>query len=702
MRPVHALHIDDAELWAATAGGVLRVHGATRSVSRFTYLDGLARGEVLAVTRDEAGDLWFGTDGGGLSRYRTESGRFDAPLTAFIDIRVGALTVADGTLYVGSDRGINVLPLDLLRVRESYRQLGSFTRDAKVSGILVHGGEIWAATSEGVARAPLASANLQDPDSWSASEIGAVTDLLLIEGEVWAAGKLGVWRHDGTQWVVEGSPLGAAQLVKVPQGVLVTNENRVYELQGARWRRSRAAQGGTIHDLVWFTGRLWAATDLGLEVLDEGILDVGDPPADQYYDLTVADGRLWAASVPNDRVGVARGVFELDGDSWQVHDRAAGLETNLAVSVAVDGTTKEMWVGTWGWGVAWRSRFGRWTWLDERNSALRGIVQPVAPAFVVVPDLAVDADGYVWATNLQVGLVVFHSQPVLRSTSFDAEHLGLGPAPELGPLAVDADGLKWIGTGRQGLVLFDDGGTPLDAQDDAAEILDSNREPLLTSNRITAVATHERTLWVGTDNGLHRIAYRHDRGTGLQIDSWRSYRLEHGLESASITDIAIDDQGGAWVGTEEGVTQFRATGALLHTYTAANSGLANDGVTSVAFDESSGALWIGTTAGLSQLQITRGDEPGATPSTLVYPNPFDPRPGASLIFAGLPLNADVRLFGVDGALVATVTAGPGGTATWDGRVSGGQQAASGVYYYVASSPAGRLRGTFAVVEGGSR
>ncbi len=47
MRPAHAVVPAGAYVWAATAGGVLRVDTTTRAVTRFTHLDGLPRGAVL-------------------------------------------------------------------------------------------------------------------------------------------------------------------------------------------------------------------------------------------------------------------------------------------------------------------------------------------------------------------------------------------------------------------------------------------------------------------------------------------------------------------------------------------------------------------------------------------------------------------------------------------------------------------------------
>lgn len=74
---------DDAgDLWFATDGGVHRYDGA--SFTTYTVEDGLSHDRVLSILKDRNGTLWFGTDGG-LTRYDgTTFSSVELPLAASV------------------------------------------------------------------------------------------------------------------------------------------------------------------------------------------------------------------------------------------------------------------------------------------------------------------------------------------------------------------------------------------------------------------------------------------------------------------------------------------------------------------------------------------------------------------------------------------------------------------------------------------
>ena len=89
-----------------------------------------------------------------------------------------------------------------------------------------------------------------------------------------------------------------------------------------------------------------------------------------------------------------------------------------------------------------------------------------------------------------------------------------------------------------------------------------------------------------------------------------------------------------------------------------------------------------------------------------YPNPWRPGSGGSfdgpgILFNGLVDGAVIKIYTVAGDLVRRldVSSADGGQKLWDGTNDGGDRAASGVYLYLATDPAGdSRRGRVAVIR----
>ena len=699
MRPVNALGAASGGVWAATDGGVLHFERKTGRYDRLTRLQGLPEGRITTIAADAAGDLWFGSDFGGIVRYRLAGSRFDPLLTTFADLGVRALLPGQDRMYVGSDAGISVLLTEVLRVQENYWQLGDFPRNTGVTALAEHSGFLAAGTPEGVAWAALAAANLQNPDSWLTEErTGAIGSLVSAGNDLLALGETGLWRLEEGAWQREAAPAGVRVLGGGGGALLAATRGIVYERRGAgEWTVVGAAPAEP-RAIARGEGETWVGTRSGLRSLGGAPLpDAGDPPATSFHDLaSTPGGDLWTAVVPNDREGIPIGVAQMTSSGWRVHGKGSGLPSNVAVALEVteDGS---VWAGTWGRGIGVRDAAGGWRRLDQANSALRGVV--ASPSFVVVNDLTVDAGGRVWALNLQAGLAVFDPRTG-ASHLHDLESLGLARDRELNEVVADGKGLLLMAAVLDGVLLFDDGGTPFDPGDDHVISLDSGTEPRMTSDEVRTLAATGEVLYIGTPEGLFRARYRYDRESrDFEIVSWRAYRRDHGLASPVITDIELDGRGSVWVGTEGGLTQLHDSGRLVETYTADNSCLVDDRVLALRFDETSGQLWIGTRGGLGGLRVAAGtgelDE-----GVRVYPNPFVSGAGARVTFEGLPPGARIRLFSAAGRLVRTLETDLGGAVLWDGRNDGGSAVASGVYYYTLglSGAEASARGKLAVIR----
>ena len=709
MAVVNKIVRTDDIIWGGTDGGVLRYDLATRTYDRFTRVDGLAGNHVLSAVADDDGNVWFGTNGDGLSKFIVSSGRFSSPFSEFNDFALNDLKIDGDRLYIASDVGISLFLTDVERVKENYRQFGQFQRDAVVSAVAVHDGKLWAGTKDGLAWADLSEPNLQDPQAWSTDEsVGEVADLLVASDTLIVAAGQRVWYWDPEQErLIFESQFGAVASLGMFNGkaVALTVGNRLMQRQTrSRWTSIQSA--GNLTTLSRDGEELWVGTFEGLAVLgDDPPPPLGDPPANHFYDMTMLAGaNLWVASIPNDQTVPTKGLYHFDQTRWWVRDTDNGSPSNLTVALEID-RTGQLWVGTWGHGFIVLNSQGNWGHHNQTNSVLQGITEPDVPNFVVVSDIARDIRGNMWLANIQAGLVVMDGFPVRRQHLYSQEILGLTPGRNIGKLAISPDDLKWIGTAQDGLVMFDDGGTPFEEGDERSIVINTGFDSRLRSDRVTAVyANQAGVVWVGTDNGLNRVSYRYDELTGdFEIPAWRDYRLDNGLLSAEITDIEGDSQGNIWAATKGGLTQLKTGGQLTFTYSTANSPLIDNSVESLLFDKNKNELWIGTFDGLSRLQLSGTTEPEVS-SVSTYPNPLVLSSATAnvLTLSDLPAGSFVRIFSVDGQLIRELQAFFQETSViWDGTNTAGNVVESGIYLYVATDRTGHsTRGKFAVIREG--
>ena len=706
MRDMNDVLVDRHFVWTATTGGVLRYNRESRTYTRFTRLDGLAGNRVLSLAQDVNGDLWFGTDHQGLSRFRTADGRFDRPFFDFVDLAINAIVTRDTRIFIGTTRGVSVFLSDREEVKESYRQLGDLTKDSPVTALALLGDSLFVGTEEGLAFADLRNPNLQDPESWSSFRgIGEVKDYAVFNDTLLCATELGVLRFDSSSGFLfqETSLIGISTFGVVDNNlVLITVEGGFYGRDGSGEWSVRSGAGVPIARATANSdGATWLATAEGLRVVGASAPPPSrEPRANHFYDMRLLDnGEIWVASVPNDFI-LPHGIYQLDpaDSSWSVHDHTNGLPTATIVALEVneDG---DIWAGTWGRGLAIREPDGRWRWLDQSNSVLQGINGE--GSFVVVADILRDKQNLFWVTNVLSGLAVLDGDDPTTGVLYTQSELGV--SRDIGKVALGPDGLKWISTPLDGFLLFDDGGTPFEKGDEYSMPFSTSVDERLTSDRIADIMVDSRgQIWVATNNGLNVVRGSYDRGNrSFEVERWRIYDLDDGLPSSQISAFVEDDLGNVWVGTEGGIGQITAGGEVAFALTTENSGLIDNRINSLLFDRDVGELWIGTFDGLSRLKISLGSESGSD-ELIVYPNPLVlSSRNASLTFSGLPLGAELQIFDLGGNLIWRHQGTPGkASVSWSGQNQAGFLVGSGVYLFVARDETGNTTsGKFAVVNG---
>ena len=704
MRQINRVLVHQDAVWAGTSGGVLRYDQQTQSYARFTRRDGLPGNLILSLAVDANGHLWFGTHSQGLSRYRPEKNDFDPPFLDFQNLRINALEPHGDILYVGSERGVSAFVISKEEVKETYRRLGSLAKDTEVTSIEVFAGRLWAGTVNGLVWADLDQPNLQDPSSWELELTrGEVRDMLVYQDTLFVAASNGIWRvHPAlASPALDDSTSSVALGLFEGRLASATTDGLLFQRQGVdHWQPLRAPHIRSAADLSDTDGPLWVASASGLRVLGT---DQPPPPREPvgnfFFDMAqTPNGHLWVASVPKDNLrAFAFGLYEFDGEGWTTHNTNTNLSSNIVSALETDAEGL-LWVGTWGRGIDVRAANGQWQNLNANNSALEGID---GDTFVAISDIDRDANGLLWIANVRNGLVVMDGWPPQRATLNSQLDFGMSAGRDMTKIAIGPDDLKWVGTASDGFFLLDDGGTPFETGDEIGLAFDTASYPRLTSDTVSDIhVDRSGRVWVATNNGLNAVRGEYSRSDAhFAVESWKVYNADNGLPNTAVTSLAEDDWGRIWVGTESGLARIDTEGQVEFALDTSD-GLVNNRVNSLYFDRENDALWIGTLAGMSRLQLGVSGA-AAGPQAYAYPNPFyiGVR-GASLTFADLPLGAGVRIFTAAGELIRQLDGAAGeGAVTWNGQSAAGFLVGSGIYYFVAQAETGdAVRGKFAVIN----
>ncbi|HHM05490.1 MAG TPA: regulator [Gammaproteobacteria bacterium] len=302
---VRSLAVDEKHnsIWVGTSVGVHEVDLPTREPrNTFTREQGLANEYVFAMLVDRQGGKWFGTNGGGVSRYWHGKWKTYFPMHGLADYWVYALAEAgDDTVWIGTWYGASHLD----------PATGQFTNyvdelvNEWVYGVAIDPHQrVWFATEGGV--------SMFDGEQWTSwthkDGLGAPnTDNLPISLNTGLGTRS---RHDLTV-LVDGEPS--------------YNPNYVFCVTVA-------------HD-----GSIWVGTWGG---------GVSRFDGEKWTNLTTADGLASniVFSMTQDAAGdwwfgTRKGLSHYDGKTWQTFSRREGLfgDSVYAVAAAPGG---DIWVGT--------------------------------------------------------------------------------------------------------------------------------------------------------------------------------------------------------------------------------------------------------------------------------------------------------------------------------------------------------------------
>lgn len=541
---ISALAEDDAgNLWVGSQGGGVVCLGRN-SAQNFSTSEGLSSDMVNCVVAGDRGVVWIGTiyglncwkDGKRISGFAKN----DLPGT---EIKVLS-RAADGTLWIGTERGLAFLRDGLFRSVAAERlPVDALAIDLR--------GDVWiGGKSYGLLRMRAGEKPLQQ--MLPLSQVVALAASR--KGEVWAALK-----NEGLRFFQNGKP----DLMPSPQiedGILCLYEDREKNLWAgmnggglARLKEGPLAaftlKNGLLAQNVSALaqdreGRIWAGgKGGGLALFQDGrfqMVDMGNRFPVQTPVLTLcssADGSLWIGTQGN-------GLFRWKNGNVTVPE-TGGDSPAAVITALLEDHEGALWIGTEAEGIL-RFKDRKMTRLTRRDGFSRDQANCIAE----------QPDGSIWFGTASAGVNRWKSG---RVESFSKKN-GLA-SDAIQALHADSAGMVWIGTGA-GLTLFREG-----------RFFTFTQQQGLHNEMVSQIAEGASgNFWLGSNRGLFRVqrqdlldvadgkktqltAVRFGTGDGMPSSECIGGRQNSTLKDAS---------GKLWFATLRGLVRFDANEGKTH------------------------------------------------------------------------------------------------------------------------------------------
>ncbi|MCB9234196.1 MAG: histidine kinase [Bacteroidia bacterium] len=520
------------------------------NLQTFNVSAGLAQSQVYAMLEDQRGYLWFGTWGGGLSRYDGTSFRtFNARDGLTHNYIHSLYEDHQGNIWIGTDKGVS---------KYDGRKFTNFPGENKLSWLRINSitednqGRLCFGTQQG--------AIIYNPQT--GEQILLNKESGLPHGLVFAF----IQDQKGQYWVgTDGGLCVFAATVQNGDQPLVTflGKQGLASLQvrslleDSKSRIWISTYGGGIS---MFDPRRYAITHHApfdnLTTLD------GLPSSIVTCSMEDKAGNLWFGTIYG-------GACRYDGKFFSYFTEEDGMRSSL-VHALLEDSWGNIWFGTSGGGV---SKFvgEQFVHFTERNGIKGNRVYSVVE----------DQEGYIWMGTSGKGITRYNGREFVRFGAEEGFKDVLVKA-----LEVDTAGRIWIGSEGGGLAL---------KQGDKFRFF--GQESGISSSFIRDIhRTRKGEIWIATAGGG---ICRHDSS------GFTCYNKDDGLPGDRINCIIDAPDGTLLVGTDGiGLSRFdpvaARSGKPAFTNLGTSSGLCSNIIRSFSYG-SNGTIWAGTAEGLVRI-----------------------------------------------------------------------------------------------------
>ncbi|MEL6653260.1 MAG: two-component regulator propeller domain-containing protein, partial [Bacteroidota bacterium] len=586
-------------IWIATANGLNRFDGSSFKLMfpsrNDSVLDGnsLSSNNIKSLLTDQKGNIWVGTQGGGLNiidpntnliRYIQHNP--DDPYSLAHNEVLSLAEDQQGNIYVGTELGLSIIPSDSDRIFSFVENKDDTTTLYGRAVLKIHisaKNEIHLTTWGGPVHRFYPGKN----GDWEASSFA----------RLWHKDYITNTPHDMAVWgclkdshgLLWGGTFGSAVIVKAP-------ESKKWQFMGPEEFPKLDQQIFDIEEDD--QGRIWIGSSNGLNILswEEGTdnrqsVDISKASLRSFFNQAAASN-----DIPSNQI---RDIFfASNGIVWFATEGGLG-KYDPKISNFVSFLGEDMQLTTSGIRALCKDHRG-YIWLSNNVGDLFCVAENDGKKVKIKfeeenPDLRISFL-FPYGKQLLVGTWygLFRFDPVsFKSEFISIPHPSLDIQPNIRSIKQGADGLLWLSTlhgiisldpqtekyqyyapeleppyfipdqNINDLILGDDGIIWAVAEDSGLiklhfrdeQTMDTevflpvpeNKASLINRN-FRSIVRDEQYLWLGGVSGLFRF--------DLQHQSFTRYAEEYGLPSSYQDLLAIDKDGYIWGGTNVGISCF--------------------------------------------------------------------------------------------------------------------------------------------------
>jgi len=632
----------------------------------------------------------------------------------FQDKTVYNLEIIGDYAYVSTAFGIVVIDVKKSEIK------GTYNPGAAVRSVCQKDNYLYAATTDGTKRG-LITANLLDTKNWEQYENSIIINQFLLFKDHLVF--INYWNQAlyfnedaSTQWF-EQTDIRGIKLVN-DQLVILTNTDIYFYSDLINYTRvplsAYSIDCNNSNNQYWLasgeaglTGftKLPNSSDYSVTASE---IKVNSPKRNLNLYMTFTANKLLVTGGGKaaDRLLTPGTLMVFENGQWYNFDEntiseKTGLTCLDFMSAAVDPLEPtHYFVGSWGEGV-YEFRNNEYVNLYSYNNSTLQTALPNSSGkehFVRVDGLIFDANNNLYMVNAAVGngLSIFMNQKEWKNFYYPP----LASA-DVDRILISRTNQKWFNFyrgARTGIMVLDDNGTIEDTSDDqyaySGSFVDQQGISIDATVYLTMAEDLNGLIWVGTDNGpiyFTSMDQVNRRVCNRIISADQNNEGYRPLEGIRINAIAVDGGNRKWMGSANSgifiLDQSNSSEIRVDNFTAENSFLLSNTINSIAINNETGEVFIGTDKGLCSYRSEAITGKPDYSKVYAFPNPVKLANNNQVVITGLMQNSTVKITDLAGNLIREGIS-MGGQYLWNCTDRFDATVKAGIYLVFAATPDG--------------